>query len=208
MPAGSLAAVLEALRAGKAAVIPTDTVYGLAISPLHAASPSMLNELKGRPSDKPVAWLLADGEGLDVYGEDVPDAAQVLARAFWPGALTLVVRASDAVPAAFASSQGTIGLRVPDDVLTRSLAAELGCPLAVTSANLSGRPAPYRFRDIDEALLSQVVVAIDDDREKSGIASTVVDCTSGAFRIVREGAITESEISAVLEAAGVWAPRL
>ena len=185
---------VAALRGGGAAIIPTDTVFGLAISPYHAPGPEMLFLLKGRPSDKPVAWLLADADGLDEYGQDVPEYAHCLAKRHWPGALTLVVRASAAVPRAFQSQDGTIGLRVPDDLVARALAREAGGALAVTSANPSGRPAPHRFLDIDPMLIAQVGAAIDDGTRKSGVASTVVDCTGRAPRILREGDIGQGDI--------------
>jgi tRNA threonylcarbamoyl adenosine modification protein (Sua5/YciO/YrdC/YwlC family) len=191
-------AVAAALSEGEPAVVPTDTLFGIAVSPLHAPSPGILYQIKGRPSDKPVAWLVASADALDAYGRDVPAYARCLADAFWPGALTLIVKAGEAVPPAYRSTSGTIGLRMPDDALTRSLADKLGCPLAVTSANISGQPDPCRFDDIDARILSQVAAAIDDERRKSGIGSTVLDCTGFAPRILREGAVTAGDIAAAL----------
>lgn len=196
---GDVGEVVAALRRGEAAVLPTDTVYGLAVSPLHAESPQLLYQIKGRPSDKPVAWLVGAREDLDAYGADVPEWARRLAGAFWPGALTLVVKAAPAVPAAYRSAEGTIGLRMPDAPLVREVARRLGGPLATTSANLSGDPAPHRFRDVDARLLSRVAAALDDGGQGSGIASTVVDCTGPALRILREGAITAGQIGRLLD---------
>jgi L-threonylcarbamoyladenylate synthase len=191
-------AVATALSQGLPAVVPTDTLFGIAVSPLHAPSPAILYRIKGRPSDKPVAWLVASADALDAYGRDVPAYARRLADAFWPGALTLIVCAGEAVPPAYRSAAGTIGLRMPDDALTRSLAERLGCPLAVTSANISGQPDPRRFEDIDSRVFSQVAAAIDDERSKSGVGSTVLDCTGPAPRILREGAVTAGDIAATL----------
>ena len=198
MPAGDFDAVVKALMAGKAVVVPTDTLYGLAVCPLHAPSPGVLYEIKGRPSDKPVAWLVGSLSDLDVYGQGVADSARRLAAAFWPGALTVIVPASDAVPRAYQSASGTIGLRMPDDELTRAIIAEVGCPLATTSANLSGHPDPLSFADIDSAIIAATAAAIDDNQRKSGVGSTVVDCTAPTPRILREGSITAKEITAVL----------
>lgn len=191
-------AVVGALLEGLPVVVPTDTLFGIAVSPLHAPEPSILYRIKGRPSDKPVAWLVPRAADLDVYGRDVPDYARTLVEAFWPGALTVIVKASAEVPEPYRSAAGTIGLRMPDDVLTRVLADEAGCPLAVTSANVSGGPDPRRFVDIDPVIMAQVAAAIDDDREKSGVGSTVLDCTGPAPRILREGTITQAAIDAVL----------
>lgn len=198
LPPGDFDAVVDALVAGKPAIVPTDTLFGIAVSPLHCPGPGILYQIKGRPSNKPVAWLVSRRSELDAYGRDVPGYAQVLADAFWPGALTIIVNASAAVPDAYQSEAGTIGLRMPDDALTRAVADAVGCPLAVTSANLSGGPDPMRFVDIDEAVFAQVAAAIDDERKKSGIGSTVLDCTGGTYRILREGTITQADIDSVL----------
>ncbi|MDO4532594.1 MAG: L-threonylcarbamoyladenylate synthase [Coriobacteriia bacterium] len=198
MPTGDFDAVVNTLMAGKTAIVPTDTLYGLAVCPLYAASPGVLYEIKGRPSDKPVAWLVGSLSDLDVYGRDVADYARRLATAFWPGALTVIVPASDAVPPAYRSAAGTIGLRMPDDELTRAIITAVGCPLAATSANLSGRPDPLSFAEIDPVIIAATAAAIDDSQKKSGIGSTVIDCTAPTPRILREGSITPEEITAVL----------
>ncbi|MDO4400583.1 MAG: L-threonylcarbamoyladenylate synthase [Coriobacteriia bacterium] len=189
MPPSDFESVVSALVDGRPVVLPTDTLYGIGVSPLHAASPSVLYEIKGRPSNKPVAWLVASKRDLDIYGADVPEYARKLVEAHWPGALTVIVNASDAVPGAFQSESGTIGLRMPDDELTCAIAHAVGCPLAVTSANLSGNPNPHRFQDIDPAVLAQVAAAIDDEQKKTGIGSTVVDCTGTSPRVLRQGTV-------------------
>lgn len=198
MPLDAKDEVVAALRAGRSVIVPTDTLFGVAVSPLHAPSPAILYEIKGRPSDKPVAWLVAHAADLGIYGKDVPEYAQRLAVAFWPGALTIIVKASDAVPPMYRSKAGTIGLRMPDDALVRAIADEVGCPLAVTSANVSGGPDPMRFADIDSRILGSVAAAVDDERPKSGIGSTVVECVGAAPRILREGGITRTQIDAAL----------
>ena len=119
-------------------------------------------------------------DDLDRYGAHVPDLARRLARAYWPGPLTLIVEAGDAVPAAFRSAAGSIGLRMPDNDTALELIEAVGCPLATTSANISG-----------------VVVPDDTDDDKSGVASTVLDCTVNPPRILREGAVAEADIRAV-----------
>ena len=145
----------RALAAGGAVVFPTDTVFGLGVSVGAAADPQLLYDLKHRDAGKPVAWLVEGPEALDVYGRDVPAYARRLAEAFWPGGLTLVVRASDAVSAAFQSAAGTIGLRMPASEAALELIRAVGCPLAVTSANLSGASDTARAEDLDHALVAR-----------------------------------------------------
>ena len=128
---------------------------------------------------------------LQRYGKNLPPAACELARRFWPGALTLIVEASDAVPASYASESGSIGLRMPANATTLALIRRTGSPLATTSANISGRAAVSRFESLDEELLARVGCALRDPVESShsGVASTVVDCTGGDLTLVREGGI-------------------
>ena len=106
---------VAALRAGEPAVYPTETVYGIGVAVGKAASPDVLFDIKKRDHGKPVAWLVGDVDDLSRYGRAVPDFACALARTFWPGPLTLIVKASDAVPPAFRSAEGTIGLRMPNN---------------------------------------------------------------------------------------------
>ena len=218
----------RALAAGNAVVFPTDTVFGLGVSVGAAAGPQLLYDLKHRDAGKPVAWLVEGPEALDVYGRDVPAYARRLAETFWPGGLTLVVRASDAVPAAFQSPAGTIGLRMPASEAALGLIRAAGCPLAVTSANLSGAADTARAEDLDRALVARTAglylpggVAAAGiasgcaeatpsasarfaaaDRlvppPASGTASTVLDCTGEAPRVLRAGALTLDDLKGCL----------
>ena len=214
----------RALADGNAVVFPTDTVFGLGVSVGAAAGPQLLYDLKHRDAGKPVAWLVEGPEALDVYGRDVPAYARRLAETFWPGGLTLVVRASDAVPAAFQSPAGTIGLRMPASEAALGLIRAAGCPLAVTSANLSGAADTARAEDLDRALVARTaglylpggVAAAGiasgcaeatpsasarfaaGDRlvppPASGTASTVLDCTGEVPRVLRAGALTLDDL--------------
>lgn len=218
----------RALAVGNAVIFPTDTVFGLGVSVGAVAGPQLLYELKRRDAGKPVAWLVEGSEALDVYGRDVPAYARRLAETFWPGGLTLVVRASDAVPAAFQSPAGTIGLRMPASEAALGLIRAAGCPLAVTSANLSGAADTARAEDLDRALVARTaglylpggVAAAGiasgcaeatpsasarfaaGDRlvppPASGTASTVLDCTGEAPRVLRAGALTLDDLKGCL----------
>lgn len=218
----------RALAVGNAVIFPTDTVFGLGVSVSAAPAPQLLYDLKHRDAGKPVAWLVEGPEALDVYGRDVPAYARRLAETFWPGGLTLVVRASDAVPAAFQSPAGTIGLRMPASEAALGLIRAAGCPLAVTSANLSGAADTARAEDLDRALVARTAglylpggVAAAGiasgcaeatpsasarfaaaDRlvppPASGTASTVLDCTGEAPRVLRAGALTLDDLKGCL----------
>lgn len=188
---------LRTLKQGEPIIFPTDTLYGLGVSVDHAESPEILYVLKKRSQKKPVAWLIGSQDDLTTYGKVVPEFALTLARTFWPGPLTIIVKASEEVPEAFRSAEGTIGMRMPKNPHALKLIEELGCPIATTSANISGQKPTKSFADITPELRSQVGFAFNDDEVKSGIASTIVDCTGEHPVMVREGAITVSDIQAL-----------
>lgn len=204
----SLDEAARALGTGEAVIFPTDTVFGLGVSVEAVAGPQLLYELKRRDGGKPVAWLVEGPEALDVYGRDVPAYARRLAETFWPGALTLVVHASDVVPHAFRSAAGTIGLRMPASEAALGLIRAVGCPLAVTSANLSGASDTACVEDLDRALVTRTAgVYLPDhlpsrsavsDAPSAGIASTVLDCTGELPRVLRAGALTLEEMKGCL----------
>ncbi len=178
---------------------PTETVYGLGVAVSFADDPSVIYDLKQREQRKPIAWLVANVNDLDCYGKHVPEFARVLARTFWPGPLTLIVNASDKVPLAYRSEEGTIGLRMPNSETALELISSVGCPLATSSANKSGFKPPKNFNDIDAGIAGCVAALFsdEDDTGKSGVASTVVDCTGDHPAMVREGAISISAIRAL-----------
>lgn len=187
---GSFSEVVRALEAGDPAIFPTDTVFGLGVAVDAAPSPEALYRLKRRSERKPIAWLVEDASALERYGQDVPSWVRGLAEVAWPGALTLVVKASEAVPYPYRSAEGTIALRVPDHEVTRALIYAVG-PLATTSANLSGDPAAVTLEGIAEDLSERVRV-LPGRTYGDGRASSVIDCTQKVPRIVREGALDET----------------
>ncbi|NGM17591.1 threonylcarbamoyl-AMP synthase [Eggerthellaceae bacterium zg-893] len=194
---------VEYLRKGQVVGVPTDTVYGLAIAPLAAGTPDALYAVKERDRGKPIAWLVGAASDLGRFGQNAPRYADALAEAFWPGSLTLVVEASPRVPRPFQSAAGTIGLRMPDHPVALDVLQRLGQPIAATSANRSGAPAADVLAALDPAIREQVAFALPDDSDAdapSGTASTVVDCTGPAPRILREGGTSEADIRAVVRA--------
>ena len=167
-------------------MIPTDTVYGLAAGAEHAEAVERIYSLKDRPSDKSLQLLVPDGEWLERLGMPSADA-RLLARRYWPGPLTIVVP----------SASGTIGLRVPANGLALKLLRRTG-PLAATSANRSGEQTPSDVESIRELFGDTVDVYVDGG-VIDGVASTVVDTTGPEIVVVREGAVSASEIMRALE---------
>jgi L-threonylcarbamoyladenylate synthase len=190
------AEAVRVLRAGGIVALPTDTVYGIGVA--WAASPGAIERLfaaKRRPAERAIVLLLADAGQARRLATMTP-AAELLAAAFWPGGLTLVVPQGVPLPPELTGGRSTIGLRVPDHDCPRALAAALG--LAVTSANLSGEPAASTAEEVGRQLGDDVDLILDGGPARGGTASTVVDCSGTVPRILREGAIAGSEIERVL----------
>ena len=194
---GSMDEVERALCAGHAAVFPTDTVYGIGIAVMCAESPREIFTAKRRDFDKAIPWLVESGAALTTFGANVPEYARLLVQAFWPGPLTLVIPASENVPRAFASAEGTVALRMPNDQTALDLIVRVGCPLATSSANFQGCIPPRSYLDIDQDFLAQLTAVCGDDIPRSGLSSTIVDCTGQEPRMLRIGEISADEVKRV-----------
>ncbi len=188
----------EILAAGGLVAVPTETVYGLAGNGLNEAAVEKIYEVKGRPARKPLSLMVPGPEALDMYGEDVPPGAYILAERFWPGPVTIVVKAKETIPAIVLAGGDTVGLRCPAQEKTLQLLKTCGVPLAAPSANPSGAESPKSaevvlayFDGAIEAVLDGGVCAI-------GKESTLVDVTVSPYRILREGAVPEGDICRAL----------
>lgn len=188
------------LRDGGIVVFPTETVYGIGASADSCFGPQEIFDIKVRPLDKPLPWLVENDDALlDKYGVDVPEYAHNLAKAFWPGALTLVVKASERVGKDFRADDDTVALRSPDHEVIMELIHASGGPIIATSANTSGQPAPGDFGEVEQRIVAAADVALDGGETAHRTASTVVACTGVEPVIIREGAIpTDSIMSAAL----------
>jgi L-threonylcarbamoyladenylate synthase len=189
-----IARAVEALRSGGVIAFPTDTVYGVGAHAWQPAAVEQLYVAKQRPRDKAIPLLIAGVEALDQVAVDVPEAAYVLARRYWPGALTLVVRRAPRVPDAVTSGQETVAVRAPDDRVSQALIAALDAPLAATSANLSGQPAPDTAQGVLDQLQGRIDLILDGGVCPGGIASTIVNLTVSPPTILRAGGISPQEI--------------
>ena len=185
------------LRDGGIIVFPTETVYGLGAKADSCFGPHELFEVKVRPATFPIPLLVETEDALDKYGVDIPEYAHALAHEFWPGALTLIVKASDAVPKDFRAPDGSIGLRSPDHEVVMELIQAAGGPLFATSANTHGNPAPGSFDEIEPRIITHADVVLDGGETEHQMPSTVVDCTGPEPKVVREGAIETERIMAV-----------
>lgn len=188
------------LREGGVLIFPTETVYGLGalaeVGPCYGAED--LFDVKLRPIGMAIPLLVPNATDLDVYGTEIPDYARKLADAFWPGPLTLVVKASEEVHEEFRADDGTIGLRCPDSKLVQALLAASDSPIFTTSANTHSFPPATDFIQLEPRILDSADMALDGGPSKGGIASSIVRCTGPEYEILRIGAISEEEIKAAL----------
>ena len=173
-------------------VIPTDTVYGVAVAASVPGATQRLFAIKERPSDVPLPVLVADAEQATACAAKVPAAAKRLMARWWPGGLTIVLARSPDFDVDLGGDGTTVGLRVPDHEVPRELARRVG-PLVTTSANRHGRPTPPDAAGVAAELGDGVAVVVDGGTCE-GEPSTVVSCVDGGVRIVRQGAIPGADI--------------
>jgi L-threonylcarbamoyladenylate synthase len=193
----------DIVRDGGLVVIPTDTVYGLVCDPRQPEAVQQIYRVKGRRRDQPLALLLHDMSQVSASVEHVPELAVRAMQHFWPGALTVVVRAcpardrSDAT-AAVRARKNTVGLRLPAHVVPRLVAHALGSPLASTSANRSGQPAPTTAEQARDQLQGLIELVLDAGPTPTAHESTVVDFSRQPPRVLRPGAIPVQRLRELL----------
>lgn len=180
----------KVITSGGSVIIPTDTVYGIAVDASNKKALDKLYEIKNRPKDKPFALLIADDQMAEELARGIPVVAYKLMRKFWPGPLTIILNAAQ---------EGKVGLRIPDNRITLEIIHQAKVPLACPSANISDHPAPVDFAQAIKDLDGLVDLAIDAGQAKIGVESTVVDLTVVPLKIVRSGAIKDGQISAAVK---------
>jgi L-threonylcarbamoyladenylate synthase len=185
-------------QAGGLVAFPTDTVYGVAAPAFNKTGIDRLYEAKGRENTKAISVLIGGPEQLDLITPNLGQAANRLARRFWPGGLTLVVSRHPGLPGNL-SPLATIGVRMPNHAFAIALLQRCG-PLATTSANLSGGLDPQNAQDVLAQLDGRIELVLDGGKVPGGVPSTVVDCTLAEPAILRKGAISVEEIMNVLRA--------
>ncbi|MBK0330366.1 threonylcarbamoyl-AMP synthase [Brachybacterium sp. MASK1Z-5] len=188
-----LQAAQDALSDGGLIVLPTDTVYGIGADAFTPDAVQALLDAKDRGRDAPPPVLVGDPAVLLGLAVDVPEYAERLTEAFWPGALTLILTAQPSLNWDLGETRGTVALRMPDDEVTLELLRRTG-PLAVSSANRHGKPAALSIMDAATQLGDRVDVYLDGGPARLGTASTIIDTTVEPAEIVREGALTREQI--------------
>lgn len=191
-------AASDVIRTGGLVAVPTETVYGLAGNGLDSEAVRQIYEVKGRPAVKPLSLMVPDASALERYGIDVPEQAKLLADRFWPGPLTIVVKARPEIPAIVLAGGKTVGLRCPDHPLTLALLRDCGLPLAAPSANPSGSPSPKTVQQVMDYFDGLVDCVIDGGPCGIGTESTIIDMSASPYRILRQGALPAGEIADVL----------
>lgn len=206
-PEDGLEEVAARLGSGALALLPTETVYGVGVAveayagadaPGDETGYGRIFTLKRRERTQTVPWLVGGIDALDRYGRDMHPHIRELAARFWPGALTVVVDAAPCVPAFMRAGDGTVALRASASPVVQGVIARLGSPLAVTSANTHGMPAPAAFADVEPRILSGVDVAVDAGATTCRDASTIVAVRDGELVILREGALSRGQVEAAL----------
>jgi L-threonylcarbamoyladenylate synthase len=195
--ATGIASAIGALKGGRLVVLPTDTVYGIGADAFDGAAVAALLSAKGRGRDMPVPVLVGSWHTIDGLVYTVPHAARELIRAFWPGALSLVVRQAPSLQWDLGDAQGTVMLRMPLDPVAIELLREVG-PMAVSSANISGRPAAVTVDDARHQLGDLVEVYLDAGASTQQAASTIIDLTGTDARILRTGPVSVDAVANVL----------
>ena len=185
---------VRVLRNGGVAAIPTDTVYGLASAYDDEEAVDRVFRIKSRPSGLALPLLLDDASSVERYVSDVPESFWALAKAFWPGPLTIVIRKSPLVSDKLTAGRDTVGLRVPDHWLPRYISKSLDKAITGTSANLSGSPSLTTAQAVNEQLGHLVDLVIDGGESSGTTASTVVDLSGDTPTILREGSITLDDV--------------
>jgi len=188
----------EVLRRGGLVAFPTETVYGLGGDALNPKSARKIYAAKGRPSDNPLIVHIARMEDLVAVVRQVPREAALLARAFWPGPLTMILPRAERVPHETTGGLETVAVRMPSHPVARRLIAWGGGYVAAPSANISGRPSPTSAKYVIEDMDGRIDVIIDGGEGDIGLESTIVDLTVSPPQILRPGYITQDMLEAVL----------
>ena len=196
-----IAQVVQSLSSGNVTALPTDTFYGLAVDPVNLRAVDRIYEIKTRARHKPLSLLIS--ETAQAYGlaRDIDTAFDRLAERFWPGPLTIVVKAGARLPLRVTASTGNVALRVPEAAIARAVVAGLGVPITATSANLRGMPECTCASHVNQQLGDQIPLIVDGGTTARSIPTTIVDLSGGgrSWMILREGAIPTHEIALALQ---------
>lgn len=178
--------------------IPTETVYGLGANGLDPTAVKAIFAAKGRPQDNPLILHVPEESWLEQYCEDIPQTAHTLAKRFWPGPLTMILKRRALVPDETTAGLDTVGMRCPDCAVARAVIAAAGVPVAAPSGNASGRPSPTTAAAMLEDMEGKIDAILDDGPCRVGVESTIIDLTVTPPRLLRPGGVTLEELEEVL----------
>ncbi len=186
------------IKEGGLVAFPTETVYGLGADGLNAEAVSKIYVAKGRPSDNPMILHISSKDDLGMLTETVTEDMELLMEAFWPGPVTMVVKAKDIVPKVTTGGLDTVAVRMPSEPVALRLIEAAGVPLAAPSANTSGKPSPTTAIHVLDDLNGKIEAVIMGGECTIGIESTVIDMTGQVPTILRPGMVTATDLAKVL----------
>lgn len=187
----------DQIRSGEVLGMPTDTFYGLAADPFNLRAVDRVYEIKSRSRHKPLSLLIEDVEQAAELANSLPDEFHALAKKFWPGPLTIIVRAGSRLPLKVTANTGNVALRVPNAKIPLAVVRAAGIPITATSANLSGESECTTALAVRDQIGMRIPIIVDGGTSPREVASTIVDLTDeeARWKVLREGAIPSQEIS-------------
>jgi L-threonylcarbamoyladenylate synthase len=193
--------VVRSLTHGNVVALPTDTFYGLAVDPVNLRAVDRIYDLKSRARHKPLSLLIAEVAQAYEIARQLDSAFDRLAEKFWPGPLTIIVKAGSRLPLRVTANTGNVALRVPEAAISRAVVSQLGLPITATSANLQGYPECTHANSVLEQLGDKIPLIVDGGPTARAIPTTIVDLSGGgnSWMILREGAIPTHEIALTLQ---------
>jgi L-threonylcarbamoyladenylate synthase len=193
--------IVKCLQAGAVVALPTDTFYGLAVDPVNLRAVESIYEIKSRLKHKPLSLLIAEVSQAYDIARDLGNTFDKLAERFWPGPLTVIVRAGAKLPLRSTANTGNVALRVPDAAIARAVVAAFGLPVTATSANLQGAPECTYAACVRDQIGDRIPLIVDGGPTARSTHTTIVDLSGGgdSWQILREGAIATHEIALALQ---------
>ena len=188
----------ELIKNGELVAIPTETVYGLGADGLNPQAVAKIFIAKGRPQDNPLILHIADAGDMEKFCHSIPDTAYALAEKFWPGPLTMVLRARDIVPKCTTANLPTVAVRCPDNAVTREIIRQSGVPIAAPSANISGKPSTTTAQHVLHDHDGRIAAIVDGGPCRVGVESTIIDLTDERPRLLRPGGITAQQLAEIV----------
>ncbi len=182
---------------GEVVAIPTETVYGLAANAFDEKAVEKIFAAKGRPQDNPLIVHISEMSQLDALVEEIPDKVKMLAKKYWPGPLTMIMKKSGKIPSVVSAGLDTVAVRMPKSEYARVIISFSGVPLAAPSANLSGSPSPTRAKYVLDDMNGRIPLIIDGGECEIGVESTVVSFAGEKPRLLRPGGITLEQLESV-----------